>query len=123
MAMFNGRNGMEKIKVAILSLLAAACIASAKPPDAKAEIKRLEEKYQMVFKAEVPLANEGGKAWIFLCNEKMHDQPIVILVPRFPTEEIIKWATMTSAGEVEELWIVHQKDAAPDPEPTPTVYQ
>jgi hypothetical protein len=76
----------------------------------------------MVFKDEVPLANEGGKAWIFLCNERMHDQPIVILVPRFPTEELIKWTLMTSAGEVEELWLVHHGDDA-KPDPTPTVYQ
>lgn len=128
MAVFTRNNRMEKIKVAILSLLAAAAIANAKPPNAQAEIKRLEDKYGMVFKYETPLHDEMGTAWIFLCNEKLHGQPIVILVPRFPSAEIIKWAVMTSSGEVEELWLVHHGDAEPTPTPTPstpapTVYQ
>jgi hypothetical protein len=112
---------MEKIKVAILSLLAAASIANAKPPNAQAEIKRLEDKYGLVFKSEVPI-HDGPVAWIFLCSEKMHGLPIIIMVPKFPSEEVIKWAVMTSAGEVEELWLMN-KNAEPDPTPTPTVYQ
>ena len=114
---------MEKIKVAILSLLTATCIANAKPPSAQAEIKRIEDKYGMTFKTEVPLNDGLGTAWIFLCNEKMNEQPIIIMVPRFPSEEIIKWAVMTSSGEVEELFLIHQKDVEPAPAPTPTVYQ
>ena len=100
---------MEALKVAALCLLGSVCFSDAKPPhNPLKEIASLEQKFDMRFKEEV-LIKDGTKVWIFEFAEPVHDMPIIVELPPFPSEEVIKFATMSAAGEVELLYLLKEK--------------